>query len=578
MSMSPPSPDPRVGLRAGRFDAAEAAWNLRLVSTTRPSEAFFDRTAPSDMRLWNSDLSFTGHYVIQGNFSGYQVWDISSPRTPTLYTSYVCPGSQSDVSVYRNLLFESSESLNGRTDCGTQGVPDTVSAQRARGIRIYEISDIAHPKLLTTVQTCRGSHTHSVVTDPNDNANVYVYISGSAPIRSPNELSGCSAASPEDDPNSELFRIEVIQVPLAHPEQAHVVSKPPILSDLAPVASHGETPADSAQRAEQRRARASDTSARAARPRPSRGPQQCHDITVYPAIGLAGGACGGYGVLLDIHDPAHPRRIGAVADSNFSFWHSATFNNDGSKMLFTDEWGGGTQPRCRATDKPEWGADAIFTLAGSQMTFKSYYKLPAAQTSTENCVAHNGSLIPVPGRDIMAQGWYQGGISIFEFTDPAHPREIAYFDRGPLDSTKLYVAGSWSAYWYNGYIYSSEIARGLDVFELVPSGWLSQNELDAAKLVHFDELNVQDQQKLVWPASFVVARAYVDQLVRSNGIGRDRSAAITRELGRAERLSGADRRAALTQLATQLDGDGQSSTDAAKLRALATVVRQLAGG
>jgi hypothetical protein len=575
MSVTAPNPDPRVNLKPGLWNAGEAAWNLRLVSTTRPSSAFLSTETPSDSRLWNSDLGFTGHYAIQGNFSGYQVWDISDPRKPTLNSAYICPGSQSDVSVYHNLLFESSESLNGRTDCGTQGVVDTVSQERARGIRIYEISDIAHPKLLKTVQTCRGSHTHTVVTDPNDNANVYVYISGSAPVRSSNELAGCSALNPEEDPNSELFRIEVIQVPVAHPENAHVVSKPPILANLGPASHHGETVADSLEAAARRAA--SNAPARPAGPRgPARGPQQCHDITVYPAIGLGGGACGGYGVLLDIRDPAHPKRIGAAADSNFSFWHSATFNNDGTKALFTDEWGGGTQPRCRSSDKPEWGADAIFTLSGTDLTFRSYYKLPAAQTSTENCVAHNGSLIPVPGRDIMAQGWYQGGISVFDWTDAAHPKEIAYFDRGPLSNDTLYVAGSWSAYWYNGYIYSSEIARGLDILELTPSALLSQNEIEAAKLVHFDEMNIQDQQKLTWPAAFPVARAYADQLQRSGGLSSARLAAVRQALDGAEAASGAPRGTALTQLATSLDGDIASSSDAAKVRMLVGVVRQLA--
>src|SRR2546427_2205530 len=290
------------------------------------------------------------------------------------------------------------------------------------------------------------------------------------------------------------------------------------------------------------------------------GHTQCHDITVYPAIGLAGGACGGYGLLLDIHDVAHPKRIGAVADSNFSYWHSATFNNDGTKLLFSDEWGGGGQPKCRATDKPEWGADAIFTLAHDTMTFQSYYKLPAPQTPFENCVAHNGSLIPIPGRDIMVQAWYQGGISVFDWTDPAHPKEIAYFDRGPMDSTKMVGAGSWSAYWYNGYIMSSEIARGLDIFALQPSGFISQNEIDAAKLVHFDFLNVQDQPKLVWPASFMVARAYLDQVARSNGLAPDKVLAARTALARAEKLAGQPRRDALTQLVMQLNGDASGTT------------------
>jgi hypothetical protein len=306
------------------------------------------------------------------------------------------------------------------------------------------------------------------------------------------------------------------------------------------------------------------------------GPTQCHDITVYPAIGLAGGACGGYGLLLDIRDVANPKRIGAVADSNFSYWHSATFNNDGTKLLFSDEWGGGGQPRCRATDKPEWGADAIFTLSDNKMTFQSYYKLPAPQTENENCVAHNGSLIPIPGRDVMVQAWYQGGISVFDWTGPAHPKEIAFFDRGPMDSTKMEFAGSWSTYWYNGVIVSSEIARGLDIFELVPSELLSQNEIDAAKLVHFDYLNVQEQPKLVWPPSFVVARAYLDQLARSNGLSAARVSAVRGELAGAEKMSGQARRDALTTLAAALTRDAAEAADRAKVETLAKAVEDLA--
>ena len=588
MSTAAPSPDPRVGLRAGWMNAAEAAWNIRLVSTTPRSEHFVNRANPGEFALINSDISFVGPYVIQGNFSGLQVWDISNPKSPRLHRAFVCPGSQSDVSVYRKLLFVSGEALNGRTDCGTQGVSDTVSHDRLRGIRIFDITDIANPRHITDVQTCRGSHTHTVVTSSADTANVYIYVSGSAPVRSPNELAGCYDALPDSNPNTALFRIEVIQVPLAQPEQARILSSPRIFQDLAAPARHAELRADSLAAAEAS-ARARDSIARAAvaagkpvpaepvpRTRTPTGPTQCHDITVYPAIGLAGGACGGYGLLLDIRDVANPKRIGAVADSNFSFWHSATFNNDGTKILFTDEWGGGLQPRCRATDKPEWGADAIFTRSGNTMAFKSYYKLPVAQTSNENCVAHNGTLIPIPGRDIMAQGWYQGGISVFDWTDADHPREIAFFDRGPMDSTKLVGAGSWSAYWYNGYIVSSELARGLDIFELQPSGFLSPNEIDAAKLIHFDYLNAQDQQQLVWPASPVVARAYLDQLARGNGLAPDKVAAARQALARAERLSGQGRKDALTQLAAKLNGDAAGAADQAKVRALAGVVTDLA--
>ena len=618
-TMAPaPHADPRVGLHAGVTDAGEAAWNLKLVSNTPASEKFAGVT--------NSDLSFIGPYAIQGSYNGFQVWDISNPAAPTLKTAYLCPASQSDVSVYKNLQFVSGEGLGGRTDCAAGGVPDSVSKDRLRGIRIFDITDIANPKYLANVQTCRGSHTHTVVTDPNDPDNVYVYVSGSAPVRSPSELAGCSKLDPGEDPNSALFRIEVIKVPLAHPEQAAIVSSPRIFNDLAPPASHGETPQDvaaAAHRAAAARAAggytatinglefvlppqfinpmldsivkarngtggatgADSAALREALPgiiatlvgsNKKTGPTQCHDITVYPTIGLAGGACGGYGLLLDIHDPANPKRLGAVADSNFSFWHSATFNNDGTKLLFSDEWGGGGQPRCRATDKPEWGADAIFTLKDNKLTFQSYYKLPAPQTANENCVAHNGSLIPIPGRDVMVQAWYQGGISVFDWTDAAHPKEIAFFDRGPMDSTKMVGAGSWSASWYNGVIVRSEIARGLDIFALTPSALISQNEIDAAKLIHFDFLNVQDQPKLVWPASFVVARAYLDQLARANGLAATKVTAVRAELAAAEKATGPMRKDALTKLAAEVHADMAGAGDPAKVHVLGNAIGALA--
>ena len=620
---SAPSPDPRLNLKPGLYDAGEAAWNLKLLSKTQPSEKFKGGI--------NSDLAFTGNYAIQGSFSGYQVWDISNPSAPTLRTAYYCPASQSDVSVYKNLLFVSGEDLTARLDCGAEGVKEAVSKDRLRGIRIFDITDIANPKNVGNVQTCRGSHTHTVLVDPKDPDNVYVYVSGSAPVRSEQELPGCVNAPLDKDPNSSLFKIDVIKVPVAHPEQAAIVSSPRIFTGLVRPETHGEAPQDVAHqkqyvdsakkagaftamiRGEEAVAPASyvkplldsivkarggtgaptaaDSAAlhasfqkiidaRFPPPTPGAvqpGPTQCHDITVYPAIGLAGGACGGYGLLLDISDPANPKRIGAAADSNFSYWHSATFNNDGTKVLFSDEWGGGMQPKCRATDKPEWGADAIFKLtADRKMEFQSYYKLPVAQTNTENCVAHNGSLIPIPGRDVMVQAWYQGGISLFDWTDAAHPREIGYFDRGPVDANKLTLGGSWSVYWYNGVLVSSEIQRGLDVFELVPSAFISQNEIDAAKTVRLDYLNTQGQPKIVWPASFALSRAYVDQLERSKGLSASRIAAVRASLASAESAAGGSRAAALNAIATQLDGDAAGSSDAAKVRLLAGSVRSLA--
>ncbi len=614
----PPSPDPRIGLRAGVFDAEEAIWNLRVVSQTPPPEAFVGVT--------NSDLAFTGKYAIQGNYNGIQVWDISNPSKPSLVAGYVCPASQSDVSVYRNLLFVSGEGLGGRLDCGTEGVKEAVSHHRLRGIRIFDIKDIRNPKYIANVQTCRGSHTHTVLENPNDLENVYIYVSGSAPVRPAEELPGCSGAPLDEDPNSALFRIEVIKVPLANPEQAAIVSSPRIFAGLVGPPTHGLAPEDLAE-IEAARERgafviefggqamvlpdqfaavmldsivqarggtgvptgADSASLRefidamtAARmgaseeegPRP--GPTQCHDITVYPAIGLAGGACEGYGLLLDISDPANPVRIGAVSDSNFAYWHSATFNNDGSKIVFTDEWGGGGQPKCRATDPVEWGANAIFTIENRQMKFRSYYKLPVPQTPAENCVAHNGSMIPVPGRDIMVQGWYQGGISVFDFTDPEDPFEIAFHDRGPIDSLEMRMGGSWSVYWYNGVIVNSEIARGLDIFELMPSASLTRNEIDAAKTVRLEYMNSQGQPKFEWPATFALARAYVDQLERSSGLTRPRIAAVRQALAGAERASGATRREMLTELAAGLSADMSGSVDAGKVRVLRRTARLLA--
>jgi hypothetical protein len=588
VSAAAPSPDPRVGLAPGRWDAAQAAWNMRLVSTTPPNERFLGVT--------NSDLAFTGKYVIQGNYNGFQVYDLTDPAKPAPVLTYVCPASQSDVSVYRNLLFVSGEGLTGRLDCGMQGVPEPVSKERLRGIRIFDISNIASPKYIANVQTCRGSHTHTVVTDPHDKDNIYVYVSGSARVRSEEELPGCKDG-PIEDPDTARFRLEVIRVPLAAPEKAAIVSSPRIFYDLAPPPRHadpgrggGGAPAaggDTDAFAAGGRAAAPSAGAAPAeagggrgggRGGPPSGPNQCHDITVYPDIGLAGGACGGYGLLLDIREAAHPIRIDAVADFNMAFWHSATFSNDGTKVLFSDEWGGGTQPRCRDTDKPEWGANALFTIEKNKLVFKSYYKLPAPQTPLENCVAHNGSLVPIPGREIMVQGWYQGGISVFDWTDVSKPREIAFFDRGPLDATRLVTGGSWSVYWYNGVIVSSEIARGLDIFELLPSGLITQNELDAARTVRWDYLNAQEQRKIVWPPSFAKARAFLDQLERSNGLAATRLAAVRSDLAAAEKAAGSARQAALKKLATQLNADAAKSPDQARVRLLTEAVRELAGG
>jgi hypothetical protein len=612
------STDPRVGLRAGLFDAEEAYWNMRRISQTPPPPDFLGST--------NSDLAFTGPYVIQGNYAGFMIWDITDPTRPALVREYLCPASQSDVSVYQNLLFVSGEGLEGRLDCGTEGVQEAVSPDRLRGIRIFDITDIREPRYIANVQTCRGSHTHTVLEHPGDPDHVYIYVSGSAPVRPAEELPGCSALSPDDDPDSALFRIEVIQVPLGNPEAARIVSSPRIFDGLTAPPIHGPSPADLAElEAAQARGAfiieipiigefqilpddaaaqmlqgivrqrggsgaptaADSTALRAQLPLmvaammgdmdPEAGPNQCHDITVYPALGLAGGACEGYGILLDIRDPINPVRLDAVADENFAYWHSATFNNDGTAILFTDEWGGGGGPRCRADDPMEWGANAIFSIENGRMIPQSYYKMPAPQTEFENCVAHNGSLIPVPGRDIKVQAWYQGGLSVFDWTDPANPFEIAFQDYGPVHPEMMAMGGSWSVYWYNGVIVSSEIARGLDIFELTPSPFLTENELAAAKEVRLEYLNAQGQPQFSWEPSFAVARAYVDQLARGRSLPEAEVAAARAALGAAEGAAGSDRRETLEGLARRLVEQAGRSSDAPRVERLAETVLALAG-
>ena len=554
------SDDPRVGLKAGLDDAAFAAKGLELVGHVNKPDAFQDPNG--GFPFMNSDFAFQGPHLFLGNFHGFNFYNVEDPRKPQLRASVPCPGGQGDLSVYKNLMFMSVEEPRGRVDCGTQGVQGVISAERFRGVRIFDISNLEKPRQIAAVQTCRGSHTHTLIVDPDDKDNIYLYGSGTSGVRSGEELEGCVSASPADNPNTALFSIDVIQVPLKAPETAKIVNRPRIFADPATGSAaglwmggaHGE---------------GTQTSAIT---------NQCHDITVFPAIGLAAGACSGNGILLDISDPVRPVRLDAAADNAFAYWHSATFNNDGTKVIFTDEWGGGTNPRCRDTDLLSWGADAIFDIVDKKLVFASYFKMPAPQTKEENCVAHNGSIIPVPGRDIMAQAWYQGGVSVFDFTDSKNPVEIAYFDRGPVYPDKMVIAGYWSTYYYNGYLYGSEIMRGLDIFKFVPSEHLSQNEIDAAALIKWNELNVQEQKRVTWPPSFVVAKAYIDQLVRSKTMASDRANALRTHMDQAEKASGRTRTTALDQLAklaAQVEGDTAKATgqDAARLKALAEVIK-----
>jgi hypothetical protein len=608
--------DPRAKLTPGLYDAGEVAMGLEHVLLLKKPDAFQlgatdaddpkvqtmlgqmgmgnNKKIPKPIQLMiaqlafaNSDLAFQGNHLFQGNFYGMNIYDISNPATTKLLTSMVCPGGQGDVSVYKNLMFMSVEMPNGRVDCGVQGFPadptppddekdkdkkdkkprlPSAQKDRFRGVRIFDISDITNPKQVAAIQTCRGSHTHTLVVDPNDKNNVYIYVSGTSFVRQTEELAGCSGEKPDKDPNTALFRIDVIKVPVAAPQEAQIVSSPRVFIDARTGAINGLNNGGTHGKKGAEKPQDSD---------------QCHDITVYSAIGLAAGACSGNGILLDIKDPVHPKRVDAVNDPNYSYWHSASFSNDGSKVVFTDEWGGGLGARCRPNDPNKWGADAIFRVKDDKLTFANYYKMPAAQGDTENCVAHNGSLVPVPGRDIEVQAWYQGGISVMDFTDPANPFEIAYFDRGAIDPKMLVLGGDWSAYWYNGYIYASEIARGLDVFQLTPTKFLTQNEIDAAKAVQESELNVQNQQKLEWPAKLVVAKAYVDQLSRSQALPANEIAKLQKAIQNAESSHmNKGKVAKLKGMAPSLEKNAPTAktpADAMRMQALADVLKRATG-
>lgn len=598
--------DPRANLTPGLYDAGETAKGLKhlmLFKKPGPFQLGSDdadhpkvqqtlgalgiadtskmpkpaQLVTAQLAFANSDLAFRGKHLFQGNFYGVNIYDISNPAKTKLVTSMVCPGGQGDVSVYRNLMFMSVEQPNGRLDCGIQAFPPppppkageenkpTLPApnkERFRGVRIFDISDIRSPKQIAAVQTCRGSHTHTLVVDPKDKNNVYIYVSGTSFVRQGEELPGCSSEAPDKDPNTSLFRIEVIKVPLAAPQTAKVVSSPRVFIDPRTNALNGLN--NGGTHGKDGLEKPTDTN-------------QCHDITVYSALGLAAGACSGNGIVLDIKDPVHPKRIDAVNDPNYSYWHSASFSNDGTKVVFTDEWGGGMGARCRLTDPNVWGANAVFRLRDNKLSFASYYKLPAAQGDTENCVAHNGSLVPVPGRDIKVQAWYQGGISIMDFTDESHPVEIAYFDRGPIDPKMLVLGGDWSAYWYNGHIYASEIARGLDILELSPSELLTQNEIDAAKTVRVAELNVQNQQRIVWPAKLVVAKAYLDQLERSQALPADQITALRSAIQTAESSGLTKGRAKLQGFARSLKEsapNAKSAVDGKRMQGLAEILQR----
>ena len=568
------STDPRAGLAAGFDDAEQAISNMELLASLKKPAGFVDpgnpaqlparrlaageeNPAPDDendkdkkqkkeaqdkrqplLSFSNTDMAFSGDVMVVGSYHGFNIYRLPEDGLPELLSSVVCPGGQGDVSIVGDLLIMSVEQTRGRLDCGLQGVSEDVSVERFRGIRILDISDLTKPVQVGAVQTCRGSHTHSVVSGPGEDGKIIVYNSGTSSVREQEEMESCIDEAPGDE-RTALFRIDVIEIPVDDPGKSRIVDSPAVFADPETGAMgglwRGGDHGDDTQE--------------------TRQTDQCHDITVFPDAGLAAGACSGNGILFDISDPMNPQRMDAVLDEGFAYWHSATFNNDGTKVLFTDEWGGGSRARCRAYDPLDWGADAFYDIVDGKLEFRSYFKMPAPQVEQENCVAHNGSIVPVPGRDIFVQSWYQGGISVIDFTDTANPVEIAYFDRGPIDAEDLILGGFWSSYWYNGRIYGTEIVRGIAVLALTPSEYLTENEIAAAAFADQGGVfNPQQQFQVTWPAEPVVARAYIDQLVRSEAL----SAAVVEELT-----------AALDRSSFRLDGGSQDRSLANELDSFA---------
>ena len=551
------SSDPRAGLASGLYDAEEAIMNMQLVESLRKPLGFYDPANPAErgaeeldedkeikdgegteedeekaqsieedaksrrypmLSFSNTDMAFRDDILVTGSYHGFNIYRINEIGLPKLITSVICPGGQGDVSIVGDLLIYSVEQTRGRVDCGLEGVTSDASPDRFRGLRIFDISDLSRPKQVGAVQTCRGSHTHSVVTGPSPDGKILVYNSGTGGVREEEELEQCIEDIPGDD-RTALFRIDVIEIPVDDPSQSRIINSPAVFADpetgtLAGLWRGGDHGEDSQE---------------------TEITDQCHDITVFPSANLAAGACSGNGILFDITDPSNPERIDVVTDTGFAYWHSATFNNEGTKILFTDEWGGGGRARCRAWDPLNWGADAIYDIVDEKLEFRSHYKMPAPQLETENCVAHNGSIVPVPGRDIFAQAWYQGGISVIDFTDSANPIEIAYFDRGPIMEEELITGGYWSVYYYEGAIYGTEITRGLDILKLIPSEYLSENEIAAAELAYpligsRRLFNPQQQVPMTWPARPVVARAYIDQLLKDKVLEEDTAQSIIERL------------------------------------------------
>ena len=588
----PSAADPRSNLKPGRFDAGVAASNMRLVSFS-PKPAVFDTVR--GLTFINSDLAFGTHYAYQGNFAGFTIWDVANPAKPVVVSTVDCITSQGDPTIVGNLLFVSAEGAGNRNDCGKGGVQDP--KDHMTGVRIYDVSNPKAPKLIKNVQTCKGSHTNTLVPSPKDPKIVYIYVSGGQAARPATELAGCNNGTDPADPANSLYQLDIIKVNVAHPEQAVVIPGARIFTGLdgSPDCKVFCAPADTRRPAaggrggRGGRGGAPGDSTTPVAARLNTGPRNCHDVTAYPAMHLLAAACSSHAIMVDISNPEKPVRLSTLTDTNnFQGRHTSGFSNDGMKTLWTDEWGGGTGPMCQAGSIMELGGNTIVTASKDYKTLTqhAYFKLPTAQSAQENCVSHNGGLIPVPGRDLYVQGWYQGGIDVMDFTDADHPTEIAYYDRGSIDApadtskaserSRYTIGGSWGAYYWNGMIYSSELDRGFDVYELTPSAQLSANEIAAAKLVTLKEYNPQSQPKLVWPAAFPVVRSYLDQLVRNDGLASDKTTSVATALDAAEKKSGGARGAALTALAKQVHGYASGAKDAARVHAMSSEIKRLA--
>jgi hypothetical protein len=433
--------DSGATLAAGETDGTD---NLTLLSST-------PKTAPFELETdFNSDLAFENGYAFGGNYDGVQIWDVRDGQTPALASFIHCPGSQNDVTVNDGILVTSTDSRRTNDTCASEATTTPSDPSTWEGLKIFDVRNPYSPKYLASVRTDCGSHTHTVLPE-RDRLIIYVQ---SYDVGTGRYL--CDDTSPTGHD-----QISIVSIPKRNPAAARVVAEPKLFPDGGNDGTTGTL----------------------------RATTGCHDITVYQEIGLAAGACTGEGVILDIRNPVRPKVLSSVEDTNFAFWHSATISNDGKKVLFTDEKGGGSSPECNPTTGPRRGADAIYDITDpANPRFVSYFKIPRTQTNQGNCVAHNGNLIPNKrNRDILVQSWYQGGISVIDWTNPKKVKELAWFDRGPVDPTRLVLGGFWSSYFYNGQIYGSEIQRGFDVFKL--------DGIKGSDKFHYDTLNAQTQTR-----------------------------------------------------------------------------------